>query len=421
MKKKLLFATLLFGALHSFAQPAPLAFVPSNTEQNIYSEFDLSAYTGTWVTNRSSLPGYYRANFDNLNNGFFSHASDAHNVNGYVKRTGSGPFVFPVGTGTELRSLSMTGPTVYCEIATAWIAGDPSGNNDPTDLNGGPHPRNALDNGILAVSDIGQWDWQTFNTPAFGFTVTVSIPDVSTFAIPSNLRLVGWNGTYWKNLSTGPTANGNTAGSTLSGFMINGISAIAIASTSNLLDLTLSDFRVVEQNCSANISWTTTHEDASTSIEIEQSTNGASFTKIAGFSARYPNGGSYQFIANQTSGNPLYYRLKIISQDGSYKYSPVRVLTTHCGNTGNDMAFYPNPAKGSVTTTLRFKTDYRGKATMVVINNFGQQFINQLTTVVAGDNNIRVNTGPLKAGVYYVRLIDASGNNIGSTQKLIKQ
>ena len=244
---------------------------------------------------------------------------------------------------------------------------------------------------------------------------------MSAFASAANLRLVGWTGTYWKNLSTGPNASGNTAGSPLSGFMVNGISAIAIGSTLNILDLTLSDFRVVEQNCNANISWTTTHEDANTAIEIEQSSNGASFTKISGFSARYPNGGSYQFTANQNSGNPWYYRLKIISQDGSYKYSPVRVLTTHCGNTRNDMAFYPNPAKGSVTATLRFKTDYRGKATMIVINNFGQQFINQPTTVVAGDNNIPVYTSALTAGIYYVRLVDASGNYIGSVQKLVKQ
>ena len=176
MKRKLLFSTLLFWATHSFAQPAPLSFVPSNTEQNIYSEFDLSAYTGMWATNRSSSPGYYRANFDNLNNGFFSNASDAHNINGYVKRTGVGPFVFPVGTGTELRSLSMIGPSTYCEIATAWIAGDPNGNNDPTDLNAGPHPRNLLDMGILSVSNVGQWDGKLLIHPPMALQLLFQFP-----------------------------------------------------------------------------------------------------------------------------------------------------------------------------------------------------------------------------------------------------
>ena len=412
---------MLLWATHSFAQPAPLNYVPSNITQPIYAAFDLTANGGVWATNRSSSPGYYSAIFDAFNNGTFTNASNAHNVNGYVKRTGVGPFTFPVGTGTELRSLSMTGPTDPSVIATAWIPGDPNGPNDPTDLNGGPHPRNQLDNGILAVSSIGQWDWVTFNTQGYNFTVTVSIPDVSAFASPSNLRLVGWNGLYWKNLSAGPNASGNTAGSTLSGYMIADISAIGIASTSNLLDITLADFTVVDQNCNARISWTTTHEDNNTSIDVEQSTNGSSFIRVASVSAQHPNGGIYQISANQNGGGAWYYRLKIINQNGSYKYSPVRILTTHCAGTGNYITFYPNPAAGSITANLRFKTDYRGKATMIVINGIGQQIISKPTTVVAGDNVLQVNTGVMSTGIYYVRLIDAGGNYIGNAQKFIKQ
>lgn len=49
-----------------------------------------------------------------------------------------------------------------------------------------------------------------------------------SFAEPAALRLVGWNGSNWIDLSNNPTANGNTEDSQLSGIMIPGISALAI-------------------------------------------------------------------------------------------------------------------------------------------------------------------------------------------------
>jgi len=75
---------------------------------------------------------------------------------------------------------------------------------------------------------LGQWDWINFGTSDAGMTVTVSIPDLSSYAPQSLLRLVGWNGTQWVNLSGNTSASGNTEDSTLSGNMISGITAISI-------------------------------------------------------------------------------------------------------------------------------------------------------------------------------------------------
>ena len=45
-----------------------------------------------------------------------------------------------------------------------------------------------------------------------------------SFAEPSELRIVGWNGLQWVDLSGKPTATGNTEYSNLTGIMIAGIS-----------------------------------------------------------------------------------------------------------------------------------------------------------------------------------------------------
>ena len=154
-------------------------------------------------------------------------------------------------------------------FATAWIAGDPGNNSDHTAPNGGPHSRAALGIGVVTVSDIGQWDWQDFNNHGAGLTITVTIPDMSAFSLKNNLRLVGWSGGIWIDLSGDSTATGNTAGSTLRGTMISGISAIGIGS--NRLDTGSfhTDLSVVSKDCDAYLTWITENENGSNYFEVE--------------------------------------------------------------------------------------------------------------------------------------------------------
>jgi hypothetical protein len=48
-----------------------------------------------------------------------------------VKKYGNTSFIFPVGTGTKLRSIEISAPTQSTDAyATAWIAGNPNNNLD---------------------------------------------------------------------------------------------------------------------------------------------------------------------------------------------------------------------------------------------------------------------------------------------------
>jgi hypothetical protein len=153
---------------------------------------------------------------------------DAQHVNGYVTKRGNDAFTFPVGSGTDLRTLAISAPaTATDEYSVAWIAGDPGANGDPSNSNA-MHATTAVTGNIRAVSTAGQWDWIATSTgTGAGLTITVSIPAGIT-APAANLRLVGWNGTSWVDLSGAPNATGNTEGSTLSGTMIAGIQAVAV-------------------------------------------------------------------------------------------------------------------------------------------------------------------------------------------------
>jgi hypothetical protein len=199
--------------------------------------YTLSSYSfatsPTWVTDRSSIPGYFSWASGATT---YSDQDASHNVNGYVKKYGTDAFVFPIGTGTEMRNLTIAAPisggTATNAYATAWIAGDPTTVVDPTNSDD-LHPITSFSAGIVAVSPLGQWDWQAISGTGDGLGITVSIPEIlptGAFTYPANLRLVGWDGLVWKALGT-TGASGLTNYSTLSGTMIANIQAIGIGAS----------------------------------------------------------------------------------------------------------------------------------------------------------------------------------------------
>ncbi len=102
------------------------------SESAAYSEVSLTTTTH-WSTERTSPQGYFSA----VGVAPYSGADATHNVDGYVKHYATAAdqgYVYPVGTGTELRKLTIGGTIpADAEIATAWIAGDPTTVTDPTE------------------------------------------------------------------------------------------------------------------------------------------------------------------------------------------------------------------------------------------------------------------------------------------------
>lgn len=216
------FFFMLLGQ-HNFAQNK----VFSGGEMAINFPIDFST-SAAWSTERTSTPGCFTWTSGNLS---YLGADDSHNVDGYVKKIGTDAFVFPVGTGSDLRTLGISAPTTYTDsYASAWVVGDPSITGDPTNGNA-LHPVNSIDPTLVAVSNVGQWDWLPINGTGNGLTITVSIPAVSGFGFNNAafLRLVGWDGSKWIPLGT-TGATGLTEDSTLSGVMKPGIDAIGIGS-----------------------------------------------------------------------------------------------------------------------------------------------------------------------------------------------
>lgn len=391
-----------------------------------YSVMDIATGGGqTWATERTALPGYFSA----VNTANYTGCTDASHINGYIKKYGNTAFTFPVGTGSDLRTLEISAPTdVTDAYATAWIAGDPTSSIDPTAPNQGYHSVFATAAPIVSVSKAGQWDWQvgaadnlgtgTTGTGA-GINITVSIPDMTTFAAASSLRLVGWNGSQWIDLSGIATASGNTENSTLKGTMVEGITAIAIGSISWALPLKIESLNTVASNCDAVINWRTSNEVNTDKFIIEQSFDGAAFSAIATVKAKGGTLNTYTHTVAQSAAF-AYYRLKMFNTNGTYTYSPVTTCKTNC-SVKETMTVYPNPVVAGGTVNLSFETAYRGTALLMINNMLGQVILRIQVQISNNTNLIPINVGRFAAATYMINLLGDRGERIGSVQKFIKQ
>lgn len=380
-----------------------------------------------WTTDRSAVPGYFSA----VDTADYTGCSDDVYIDGYVKKYGNRSFIFPIGAENKLRTLEISAPLLVSDAyATAWLPGDPSTVLDPTGPFAGLHPVTATSVPIYEVSTAGQWDWQSGSNGNLGdgttgtgegLRIKVSIPDLTGFSTAAKLRLVGWNGTSWVDLSGSATATGNTANSFLEGTMIANISSIGIGKLVSTLPVKLENFTAAAADCNALLKWKTSGEFNADQFVIEQSADGVNYQAVATVkTSGLVNGSQYQQLVAQTISLAIY-RLKMVDTDGSFEYSPVVVVRTACSNQ-DFMQVYPNPVKNSSPfVNLVFTSSYRGSAQFLIFSATSQRLYSKTIQVTNGRNLVTADVSVLVGGTYIIRLIGVDGRPIGSGQKFIKQ
>jgi hypothetical protein len=339
---------------------------------------------------------------------------DAQHVNGYVSKTGDDAFTFPVGSGTDLRTLAISAPTdVTDQYSVAWMVGDPTTNGDPSDGNA-MHSTASVTGPIASVSMAGQWDWVPVSGTGAGLTVTVSIPDLSaTGVLAADLRLVGWNGTSWIDLSGSSNATGNTEGSTLSGTMQAGITAIGIGSTSVELPIVFNAFTVTQKECTAVLNWSTSMEKNNDYFQVERSADGRNFKAIGNQDSK-GNSNILQHYA-YTDNAPLpgtnFYRIAQIDIDGKRTTTGIKNVYFSCEADG--IKVYPTISSGIVYVSL---PEGYEQATLSVFNILSQQL--NLSFTDKGQRLRTVKLNGLSAGTYFLRV--ANGNTFESYKIIYK-
>jgi uncharacterized protein len=128
---------------------------------------------------------------------------------------------------------------------------------------------------------------------------------------------------------------------------ITGFSGFFVKTISGTLPVQLVNFSGVKQANYNQLQWEVANELRTKQYELESSVNGTSFTKIGTIVAA--NNNLYSYKDYTTYGNTVFYRLKIVDNNGSFMYSNIVKLT-------NDKivvsVVYPNPTKNSAVLQI---------------------------------------------------------------------
>jgi trimeric autotransporter adhesin len=175
------------------------------------------------------------------------------------------------------------------------------------------------------------------------------------------------------------------------------------------LPLTLLSFNGKVQQGLGWLQWQTTDEVNVSHFEIERSTNGVSFDVVGRSVANNRLGRQqYQFTDSGFAllpEGPVFYRLRMVDKDGSYRYSPVVKL--HHEAPQMVVKAYPNPVKHNLLVELQSVRGGRYQLRLLDLN--GRTILLQQHQVQHGRQTITVSMQQLPAGMYLLLIQDGDG------------
>jgi hypothetical protein len=137
-------------------------------------------------------------------------------------------------------------------------------------------------------------------------------------------------------------------------------------------------------DCSAKLKWNTLEEESATNFDVEFSTDGSSFFKLAEIAGKKSStGASYEYTYTQGNGKG-YYRLKINDGYGGYFYS--KVVNTNITCNAKTVSVFPNPIQNSQILRVivanfkgKVKGDLFGADGKLISTHILQNGVNKIT------------------------------------------
>jgi len=183
------------------------------------------------------------------------------------------------------------------------------------------------------------------------------------------------------------------------------------------LPVKLVAFDAKRTGTNATITWTTASEQSNSGFEVQVSTDGFTYRSIAFVPTQNANSFTtlkYTFLdeENGKTGN-RYYRLRQIDQDGTFAYSPVRVVAFSASDVASKsttLSAYPNPFSQSDLPSIIVQTTAVGDARLQIMDLLGREIARQNFTAVNGNQNVAIpQAASLSAGTYIAKITLSTG------------
>jgi hypothetical protein len=183
----------------------------------------------------------------------------------------------------------------------------------------------------------------------------------------------------------------------------------ATASSAIPLPVSFTALAARKLNSGTQISWSVGAEQGVSSYEIEKSTNGQSYAKVGSVKAAAQT--VYSFVDAQIAKGTVYYRVKSVDANGSFKYSSV--VRYDNGKMSMVLKAFPMPARKQLTV----QHSATNNGIMTLTSEDGRLIKSIKPT--PGSLETPIDLSGLKAGLYLLRFDD--GNGVIETLKVVKQ
>jgi hypothetical protein len=351
-----------------FGSTLVLAGTVSQTLQGTgsYEKLKINNSNGIQLSNDISVTNLLDLTLGNINlaartitlgNATIANASG----NSFINTNGLGG-VKIVGAATNTKLLPVGNTSGYTPLSLYFASGSVTDNFTVRCIDNLYQNYSSTNNplGAPKIASCIKKTWFVSEDVAGGSTVNMttywkSINEAAGFDNTNNLKIWHYNGTSWDNEGTG---GANLVGD-LYNFTRTGITSFSPFGVANtgILPLTLISFTGKINTGIAQLAWKTTEEINVKSYEVERSPTGNDFKNIGSIKAtgNFLQTAQYNFDDNNPFYGENFYRLKMIDNDGKFKYSPIIIVV----NDNLNITVYPNP----VVETIFIKVANKNQTT----------------------------------------------------------
>jgi hypothetical protein len=313
-------------------EPFRVYDVTTNNSNGITLNNDLSvnaAHTFTaGIITSSSTPNYLIYE----NTATYSGSTDNAHVNGWVRRTGSTNFIFPVGNATYLRPIAVSNLSASSTFNAQYAGVTTNTANVLPDL--------------VTVDPYEYW----FVNQVSGGTAQVDMNwNNSKVTFPSymlaSIRVANYTGGMWTNMGGNATGNVATTGSITSS-SIGSFGAFTFGSLNFSLPLNFLGVSAKRQEHYTIVQWKTADEYYVDHYEVERKdSRNTTFFRIAGIPANNNVINNYETEDHLPLEGTAFYRIRSVDRDGKHTYSKI-VAVSDKGD--GSMAVINNPARSTI-------------------------------------------------------------------------
>lgn len=193
---------------------------------------------------------------------------------------------------------------------------------------------------------------------------------------------------------------------------------------SQVLPVNFKSVEVRKENCTAVVNFSTANEINLNRYEVEYSFDGFSFSKVGQLN---PNiNMDYEYKFNLPTNEPfkiVYIRVKSIDNDGSFKYSEIKILKDLCNKNIDEVKLFPNPLFGNTSSAvfIEKKIGVFSGTYLVSIYDFSGRKIFSEIKIISNQSSFKLDIKSIAIGSYLVKVENVKHAENEIILKLIKK